>query len=301
MARPKKATVDYFPHDTTHGSTMQVLEAKWGNDGYAFWFKLLEMLGGHDGHYIDCRKPAEWEFLAAKTRVDDETSAAILDMLAKLNAIDPFLWKKHRVIFCPKFLGRIEDAYRKRKDSLPTPEKVYSTLNITFEEFPAEETPLNGINDGFNRERERERERERKEESLLSSPLTEEPPIAVDVPKTATKMTMIDFSFLHNQMFGFPMPRGCNNLATDLCQRFTVEQIRSAFEKTAEQNPAKHTMAYLKTVLLGPVKPKLAVVAPQTGEAYNYPSPEREAIIRRHLEMRDKEAAEEEARYAARP
>ena len=142
-----------------------------------------------------------------------------------------------------------------------------------------------------------------KESSLkeLLLPLTEKPPIADGVPKTATKMTMIDFSFLHNQMFGFPMPRGCNNLATDLCQRFTVEQIRSAFEKTAEQNPAKHNMAYLKTVLLGPVKPKLAVVAPQTGEAYNYPSPEREAIIRRHLEMRDKEAAEEEARYAARP
>ena len=36
-------------------------------------------------------------------------------------------------------------------------------------------------------------------------------------------------------------------------------------------------------------------------EAFDYPSPEKQAILRRHLEMRDKEAAEEEARYAARP
>ena len=36
-------------------------------------------------------------------------------------------------------------------------------------------------------------------------------------------------------------------------------------------------------------------------EAFDYPSPEKQAILRSHLEMRDKEAAEEEARYAARP
>lgn len=159
MARPKKATVDYFPHDTTHGSTMQVLESKWGNDGYAFWFKILELIGSHDGHYIDCRKPAEWEFMMAKTRVDDETAVAILDMLAKLEAIDPLLWADHRVIFCPKFLGRVEDAYRRRKDSLPTTEKVYAALNINSNEFMPSETPQNEVDDGFNPERERERER----------------------------------------------------------------------------------------------------------------------------------------------
>jgi hypothetical protein len=158
MARPKKATVNYFPHDTVHGSTMQVLESKWGNDGYAFWFKVLESLGNHDGHYIDCRKPAEWELLTAKTRLNDETAAAILNMLAKLEAVDGFLWNKHKVIFCPKFLGRIEDAYRKRKDSLPTPEKVYSALNIEPNEFRAGETRLNGVNDAGSTERERERE-----------------------------------------------------------------------------------------------------------------------------------------------
>jgi len=167
MARPKKSTVDYFPHDTTHGSTMQILESRWGNDGYAFWFKLLELLGSHDSHYIDCQKPAEWEFLTAKTRQNDETAGSILQMLAKLEAIDSFLWTKHKVILCPKFLNRIEDAYRKRKDSFPTAEKVYSALNIVPSEFPAEETPLEEITSAGSTERERERERERKEKKDL--------------------------------------------------------------------------------------------------------------------------------------
>lgn len=46
MARPKKQTVDYFPHFVKGGRTIFILENKFGNDGYAFWFKLLEILGG---------------------------------------------------------------------------------------------------------------------------------------------------------------------------------------------------------------------------------------------------------------
>ena len=49
MSRPRKAVVDYFPHYVNHGKTLFILEQKYGNDGYAFWFKLLEMLGGSDG------------------------------------------------------------------------------------------------------------------------------------------------------------------------------------------------------------------------------------------------------------
>ena len=144
---------------------MQVLESKWGNNGYAFWFKLLELLGSHDNHYIDCRKPAEWEFMTAKTLLDDETASNILQMLSKLEAIDSYLWMNHKVIFCPKFLSRIEDAYRRRKESFPTLEKVYSIINVSFGELMTAETPQNDVNDGISTEREREREREIKEKT----------------------------------------------------------------------------------------------------------------------------------------
>jgi hypothetical protein len=169
MARPRKAVVDYFPHDTSHGCTMQVIEARWGNDGYAFWFKLLELLGTHNGHFIDCRKPAEWEFLTAKTRLSDVTATEILDMLSKLDAINGFLWESYRVIYCANFVFRIGDAYRKRINSLPSIERVYSDLNITKEEFPAEETTNKEVSGNINGEREREREREIKEKTTTAA------------------------------------------------------------------------------------------------------------------------------------
>ncbi|MGK0841011.1 hypothetical protein ACRE5W_28210, partial [Klebsiella pneumoniae] len=71
MARPKKQTVDYFPHYVNSGKTLFILEKRYENNGYAFWFKVLELLGSTNGHIIDSRNPDEWEFLLAKTLVSD--------------------------------------------------------------------------------------------------------------------------------------------------------------------------------------------------------------------------------------
>lgn len=118
MARPKKQTVDYFPHDCDHKKTMFVLEQKYGNDGYAFWFKLLEMLGRAEGHCINLNDATEWEFLTSKTRVTDSICGEILDLLARLDAIDRELWES-RVIWCQNFVDRIRDAYRNRTSEIP--------------------------------------------------------------------------------------------------------------------------------------------------------------------------------------
>ena len=68
MARPIKNKVDYFPHVTQTGKTIAILEARWGNDGYAFWFKTLELLGSSEGFSYDCNKLSDWEYLLSKTR-----------------------------------------------------------------------------------------------------------------------------------------------------------------------------------------------------------------------------------------
>ena len=118
MARPKKTTVDYFPHDCNHRKTMFILENKFGNDGYAFWFKLLEVLGQTETHVYDCNNPSDWEFLLAKTRVDEVTANNILLTLVNLDAIDPELWAD-RIIWCQKFVDRIEDVYARRGGLCP--------------------------------------------------------------------------------------------------------------------------------------------------------------------------------------
>lgn len=120
MARPKKQTVDYFPHQCNHGKTMFILEQRYGNDGYAFWFKLLEQLGSTDGHFIDASDNVSWSFLCAKSRVSEETGEAILDLLAEIDAIDSELWTYDRVIWVNKFVENVTDAYRNRVVEVPS-------------------------------------------------------------------------------------------------------------------------------------------------------------------------------------
>lgn len=119
MSRPKKQTVDYFPHDCQHKGTMFILEEKFGNDGYSFWFKLLEMLGISEGHFIDCRNPHQWLFLIAKTRLFEDKCTEILNLLSDLDAIDRELWKI-KVIWSENFVERISEAYRNRVLDIPS-------------------------------------------------------------------------------------------------------------------------------------------------------------------------------------
>lgn len=123
MARPKKAVVDYFPHYVTHGKTMFTIEGKFGNDGYAFWFKLLEMLGATENHFIDCNDFTTWEFLLAKTRLNGETADNILAMLANCGSIDAELWQ-NRIIWSEHFVENLSTVYLRRRVSVYTKEDV---------------------------------------------------------------------------------------------------------------------------------------------------------------------------------
>jgi hypothetical protein len=129
MARPQKQTVEYFPHicDTENGKTLSVLQNKYGNDGYAFWFRLLEFLGKRDGLYFDYNNPADLEFLCAKTHQNNtETLLLILNDLDILGAIDHELYQE-KVIWCQKFVDGVADAFARSVAGVPqrpTPKTV---------------------------------------------------------------------------------------------------------------------------------------------------------------------------------
>ena len=139
MARPKKKTVDYFPHSCTHGKTLFIIEQKYGNDGYAFWFKLLEFLGDTDGHYIDLNDEMVQEFLQAKTSLSKEMCNEILDLLAKLKAIDAELWE-HKIVWSQNFVDGISDVYKNRRVEIPSRPSFYiqklATADISTDENP---------------------------------------------------------------------------------------------------------------------------------------------------------------------
>jgi len=122
VARPQKQTVDYFPHDTdasTNSRTLKILENRFGNDGYTFWFKLLELLGRKEGHYIDFNDEDGLEYLSSETKIKDiETLKEMLEILVRRGSIDKELFE-HKIIWCQSFVEGIADAYRNRKASLP--------------------------------------------------------------------------------------------------------------------------------------------------------------------------------------
>ena len=120
MGRPRKQTVDYFPHFvSTDSRTRFILEQSWGNDGYAFWFKLLELLCRSEGHYYDLSEAANGKYLEALMKVDGETSMAILNTLADLGSIDRDLWEERKVVWCQSLVDNLQDVYSKRTVSAP--------------------------------------------------------------------------------------------------------------------------------------------------------------------------------------
>mgnify|MGYP001037661981 FL=1 len=121
MARPQKSGVAYFSHDVGAHSkrTLSALRRRFGNDGYAFWFILLELLGEQEGLFLDCSDELNWVYLCTETAVDENTAAEILALLARVDAIDNNLWTQRKIIWCQSFAERLEFVYKKRRTLVP--------------------------------------------------------------------------------------------------------------------------------------------------------------------------------------
>ena len=121
MGRPAKSGVDFFSHDTgAHNRrTLSALRSRFGNDGYAFWFILLELLGEQQELTLDCSDEINWIYLCTETQVSEVSAAEILNLLSRLGAIDKDLWLNHKIIWCQGFVDRLKDVYKKRSCQIP--------------------------------------------------------------------------------------------------------------------------------------------------------------------------------------
>lgn len=128
MARPQRNNVDYFPHYISEGKKMFFIEQKYGNDGYAMWFKLLETLAITDYHYLNLSEETEIMYLSAKCRVSSEIMIEFLDDLCKLKEINKEFWEKTKVVWSDKFIDSISDAYSKRSNKCQSLEGLRSHL-----------------------------------------------------------------------------------------------------------------------------------------------------------------------------
>jgi DnaD/phage-associated family protein len=182
MARPTKQTIDYFPHYVVGGKTLFILESSYGNDGYALWFKLLEILGSTEGHYYDCSNTPNWMYLISRIKVSEEKVLEILNMLADLDAIDKELWLNDKIIWVQHLVDNVADVYKSRKSDIPQkPSPRFSSgkphEDEYIEEFPARKPEQNGVSSTRNpqsrveesREKESKGEERRENDSAASA------------------------------------------------------------------------------------------------------------------------------------
>ncbi len=132
MARTQKDVASYFPHDANacSGDTLTVLQGRFGNDGYAFWFKLLEKLTAAEGHYLDCSNRTKWQLLLAKTGVNELKGVEILNLLVEMQAIDKELWAS-KLIWCQNLVDNLADVYKNRRRELPLKPIIMENKEIT--------------------------------------------------------------------------------------------------------------------------------------------------------------------------
>ena len=123
MARPTKAIVDYFPHTTNHGKELFIIENKYGKDGYYFYFKLKELLGQSENHYVNYKDGCSWEYLLSFTRTDDELAVKIMETLVTLGELDEEAFKKG-YLWWQSFVDDLSEAYKRRTIELPKREHL---------------------------------------------------------------------------------------------------------------------------------------------------------------------------------
>ena len=161
--------VDYFPHYVNDGKTIFILESKFGNDGYSFWFKILEILGKSPKHFFDCRDTYNFNFLLAKTRVSEEKAVEILDLLAGLNAIDGELWKV-KILYSENFISNLDAVYNRRDTQPATKKEIIDNINdlskvLMLTEIPENEDNVNKSTQS--REEESKVKKSREEERIV--------------------------------------------------------------------------------------------------------------------------------------
>jgi len=118
MGRRQSNTVDYFPHFAEQGKTLFILKSRFGNDGYAFWFQLLEILCKEENHCYDFSDDTAWQYLLAKTGVNEITGTEILRILANLEKLDREMLNR-KVLWCENLVQNLKNVYQKRGRATP--------------------------------------------------------------------------------------------------------------------------------------------------------------------------------------
>jgi len=107
----EKHTAPYFLHDVDRGYKMRRIIKKFGNDGYAMWYSLLEQLCTHEQYYIFVDQD-KLEDLSDYCNVDSKNLSEFMDYCSMKypDHFDYELWSEYRIIRNNKLLSSLIDS-----------------------------------------------------------------------------------------------------------------------------------------------------------------------------------------------
>lgn len=117
MGRRQEAA-EYFFHFARPGKTLFILTQRYGNDGYAGWYRILELLTSTAGHALDVRGEEDWQYVVAYMGVEEDVARGILELVAKLGTIDRELYTKGW-IWCQGLVDNLGTLYTNRRRAPP--------------------------------------------------------------------------------------------------------------------------------------------------------------------------------------
>ncbi len=232
MSRTTSNTVEYFPHFCKLGSkTVFILKSRFGNDGYAFWFQLLEVLCQSENHYYDCRSPELWQYLISICGSNEITATEILALLSSLGNIDTELWGS-KIIWCPALVENLKEVYRKRGRGIPSKPIIGNNNQITGDKkgITVAEMPHSRVEDS--REKESRVEDRIEVDLSSSSPSFQENNVLESYSKNIGKLTPLIEEELHKA-----------------CERYSAAWVFEAIKETGKKNPDRHNLNYIGKVL----------------------------------------------------
>jgi len=152
MARPIKEGMDYFPHDTaaSNDKKIEALRAIYGNDGYAFYFIMLEQIYQEPSFELvisDAETREEMlQILARKVAVTKEVFTQILNTAIKWECFDKELYEQKGVLTSngiKKRSGVVLEKRQKMRVKYQQDKEVISDAETTQE--TGEETPQSKV------------------------------------------------------------------------------------------------------------------------------------------------------------
>lgn len=116
MARPIKQGMDYFPHDTdaSNDEKLEMFEASYGLEGYAFYFKLLERIYRSPDFMLDCANPAVIATTLKRLGMRRDRFDKMVESAVEVGLFSRSLWKTSAKLSSDVIFACAADVERRR-------------------------------------------------------------------------------------------------------------------------------------------------------------------------------------------